>query len=99
MAVTSSPAARDARAIEFLSSPRKMLINGEWVDSASGKTFATYNPADNQCWEWRDSQAGGYILKAAHSWHVDTSVAAIAVATKDNVEDLGVIIAFGRHQR
>jgi len=46
MAVTASPAAKDARAIEFLSSTRKMLINGEWVESASGKTFATYNPAD-----------------------------------------------------
>jgi len=26
-------------------SPRKMLINGKWVSSISGKTFPTYNPA------------------------------------------------------
>jgi phenylacetaldehyde dehydrogenase len=30
----------------FLRSPKKMLIDGEWVEAASGKTFATYNPAD-----------------------------------------------------
>ena len=29
----------------FLAEPRKMLINGQWVDSASGKTFQTFNPA------------------------------------------------------
>jgi phenylacetaldehyde dehydrogenase len=29
----------------FLDEPRKMLINGEWVDSASGKTFQIFNPA------------------------------------------------------
>jgi phenylacetaldehyde dehydrogenase len=35
-----SPAAN-----QFLAKPRKMLINGQWVDSASGKTFQVYNPA------------------------------------------------------
>ncbi len=30
---------------EFLSSPRKMFIDGDWVDAASGKTFPVYNPA------------------------------------------------------
>src|SRR5690349_18062673 len=29
----------------FLSVPRKMLINGKWCDSASGKTFPTYDPS------------------------------------------------------
>jgi len=29
----------------YLDEPRKMLINGEWVDSASGKTFQSFNPA------------------------------------------------------
>ncbi len=29
----------------FLSSTRKMLIDGDWVDAASGKTFPVYNPA------------------------------------------------------
>ncbi|QBD76499.1 aldehyde dehydrogenase family protein [Ktedonosporobacter rubrisoli] len=30
---------------QFLASPRKMLINGQWADAASGKTFPVYNPA------------------------------------------------------
>ncbi|HUO25780.1 MAG TPA: aldehyde dehydrogenase family protein [Candidatus Aquilonibacter sp.] len=33
---------------EFLEKPRKMLINGKWVNSASGKTFPTYNPATGE---------------------------------------------------
>src|SRR5271156_523413 len=30
---------------EFTATPRKLFINGEWVDAASGKTFETPNPA------------------------------------------------------
>ena len=48
MAVATRPAAKDARANEFLSQTRKMLINGKWVESASGRTFATCNPADGE---------------------------------------------------
>ena len=33
---------------EFIDKPRKMLINGRWVDSISGKTFPTYNPATGE---------------------------------------------------
>src|ERR1700741_4350639 len=33
---------------DFISQPRKMLINGKWVDAASGKTFPTYNPATGE---------------------------------------------------
>jgi len=29
----------------FVSTTRKMLINGKWVEAASGKTFPTFNPA------------------------------------------------------
>lgn len=29
----------------FVTASRKMLIGGRWLDAASGKTFATYNPA------------------------------------------------------
>ncbi len=36
------------RGNKFLSSPRKMLINGRWVEAASGKTFPTYNPATGE---------------------------------------------------
>ena len=38
----------DTRVTEFVARPRTMLINGEWVPAASGKTFATYNPATGQ---------------------------------------------------
>src|SRR5271165_4021168 len=33
---------------EFIDKPRKMLINGAWVNAASGKTFPTYNPATGE---------------------------------------------------
>jgi phenylacetaldehyde dehydrogenase len=33
---------------EFLGKPRKMLIGGKWVESASGKTFETRNPATGE---------------------------------------------------
>ena len=32
----------------FVSRKHKMLINGKWVNSASGKTFPTYNPATGE---------------------------------------------------
>jgi phenylacetaldehyde dehydrogenase len=33
---------------EFIGKPRKMLINGQWVNAISGKTFPTYNPATGE---------------------------------------------------
>ena len=33
---------------DFISKPRKMLINGKWVESASGKTFPTYDPSTGE---------------------------------------------------
>jgi phenylacetaldehyde dehydrogenase len=33
---------------EFLDKPRKMFIDGTWVEAASGKTFPTYNPATGE---------------------------------------------------
>jgi len=35
----------DQRVSSFVSQPRKMLIGGKWIEAASGKTFATFNPA------------------------------------------------------
>lgn len=32
----------------FLAKPKKMLIGGRWVESASGKTFETLNPASGE---------------------------------------------------
>src|ERR1017187_6428001 len=33
---------------DFIEKPRKMLVNGKWVNSISGKTFPTYNPATGE---------------------------------------------------
>src|SRR5271169_1642743 len=33
---------------DFVSRTHKMLINGKWVEAASGKTFPTYNPATGE---------------------------------------------------
>jgi phenylacetaldehyde dehydrogenase len=32
----------------YVTKTRKMLINGKWVDAASGKTFKSYNPATGE---------------------------------------------------
>src|SRR6201986_2011233 len=38
----------DPRVLSFLEKPRKMLINGKWVDAVSGKTFPTYYPSTGE---------------------------------------------------
>jgi phenylacetaldehyde dehydrogenase len=38
----------DPRVISFIEKPRKMLINGNWVDAVSGKTFPTYDPSTGE---------------------------------------------------
>src|SRR5260221_7407421 len=48
MGVAISSLPLDSRVHEFLDKPRKMLINGKWVDAASGKTFPTFNPATGE---------------------------------------------------
>ncbi|MEO8339948.1 MAG: aldehyde dehydrogenase family protein [Nitrospirota bacterium] len=34
--------------LTFVSTPRKMLIGGRWLEAASAKTFPTYNPATGE---------------------------------------------------
>jgi phenylacetaldehyde dehydrogenase len=38
----------DPHVTSFIAERRKMLINGKWVESVSGKTFPTYNPATGE---------------------------------------------------
>ena len=38
----------EQRVQAFLAEPRKLLINGKWTGSVSGKTFKTYNPATGE---------------------------------------------------
>jgi phenylacetaldehyde dehydrogenase len=48
MATITAPTQMDSSVNRFLSQPRKMLIDGKWVDAVSGKTFETYNPATGE---------------------------------------------------
>ena len=48
MGIAISPVQINARVSEFIEKPRKMLIDGKWVTSVSGKTFPTYNPATGE---------------------------------------------------
>jgi len=45
---TVSLAQIDPRVASFLEKPGKMLINGNWVDALSGKTFPTYDPSTGE---------------------------------------------------
>jgi len=38
----------EAKVTGFIARKHKMLINGKWVDSASGKTFPTYDPSTGE---------------------------------------------------
>ena len=48
MSTAVSTAQIHNRVQEFVSRPRKMFIDGKWVQAASGKTFPTYNPATGE---------------------------------------------------
>ena len=45
MATTISAPVLDQNVSRFVAKTHKILINGKWVEAASGKTFPTYNPA------------------------------------------------------
>src|SRR5579872_3363922 len=45
MSTTTAALKLNPKVRAFIDKPVKMLIAGEWVDSASGKQFETYNPA------------------------------------------------------
>jgi len=38
----------DRNVEQFIGAPRQLFINGQWVDAASGQTFATPNPATGE---------------------------------------------------
>ena len=45
MATAVSAPSIDPNVSSFVGATRKLLINGKWVEAASGKTFPSYNPA------------------------------------------------------
>jgi phenylacetaldehyde dehydrogenase len=48
MATATQAIKLDDKVTTFVGKKQKMLINGKWVDAASGKTFPTYNPATGE---------------------------------------------------
>ena len=48
MSVATTETAVTPYVQQFLSSTRKMLIDGKWVDAISGTTFSTFNPATGE---------------------------------------------------
>ncbi len=48
MSTAVSTAQMHSRVQDFVGTPRKMFINNRWVESASGKTFPSYNPATGE---------------------------------------------------
>ena len=48
MATALKIAPPEDKVTSFVSKTHKMLINGNWVEAASGKTFPTYNPATGE---------------------------------------------------
>ena len=48
MATATQPVQVEQNVTQFVTKKRQMLINGKWVDAASGKTFPTYNPATGE---------------------------------------------------
>src|SRR4029077_5987321 len=48
MATVLSSVHMDDKVTSYISKNRKMLINGQWVEAASAKTFDTYNPATGE---------------------------------------------------
>jgi len=48
MAISDAEVKISPEVHQFIAQPRKMLIDGQWVDAASGKTFPVYNPATGE---------------------------------------------------
>ena len=48
MATVATAPTMDPNVSSFVARRQKMLINGQWVEAASGKTFPTYNPATGE---------------------------------------------------
>ena len=48
MATVAAPVQLNPNVRDFLGKPRRMLIGGQWVESVSGKTFPTVDPATGE---------------------------------------------------
>ena len=48
MSIATAEILPDKRVTSFVKERRKLLIGGQWVDAASGKTFPVENPATGE---------------------------------------------------
>ena len=48
MSIAAAEILLDKRVTSFVKERRKLLIDGQWVDAASGETFPVYNPATGE---------------------------------------------------
>ncbi|HET9537533.1 MAG TPA: aldehyde dehydrogenase family protein, partial [Mesorhizobium sp.] len=48
MSIATAEIRLDQRVTSFVKERRKLLIDGQWVDAASGKTFPVENPATGE---------------------------------------------------
>ena len=48
MAISNAVVQVSPEVSKFVSGKRQLLIDGQWVDAASGKTFPVYNPATGE---------------------------------------------------
>jgi phenylacetaldehyde dehydrogenase len=53
--------------IKFLQKPKKMLINGKWVEAIKGNTFPTYNPANGEILSKVPLAEGEDVSRAVHA--------------------------------
>jgi len=71
MSIATSELRIDDRVKGFIASPCKLLIDGQWVEAASGKTFPTFNPATGEGYcqfNWLRTQWNGFSHSAyAHT--------------------------------
>ena len=51
MATAASAPVIDPGVSRFISRTHKLLINGEWIEAASGRSFPVYNPATGEVWK------------------------------------------------
>ena len=48
MAQAATLAMLNPKVAEFIAGPRRMLIDGTWVEAVSGKTFPVYDPSTEE---------------------------------------------------
>ncbi|WP_428773932.1 aldehyde dehydrogenase [Vibrio sp.] len=80
----------------------KMLIHGEWVESASGKTFESLNPATELAWAifpYADEEDVERAVQSAHSTFLSTEWSTTTPAQRGKLlRRLGDLIAENKEQ-